>query len=262
MEIKNLSLLTLEGIWLLALVGAPTAGGQEPLRREILKWSEDDQISWLNSTLALGLPPDLDGALYSLTASKSSLTLPVIEKRIEEVLKSNAPTELFTDKSVDPQKFIALAVSTIEYLGNEPALRECAKLLHLDEKRFDSCVQRTLINAEDFRNPFLVAYQGLAIGDPALEARIAGWAEAKLSDKEPPPRNFGPRDPVPKTEFEIQQTRQSWAEALVDEYSGVLTDTQWRSDPIASRLTPSRAESLHNDMIRRTSEIIEKRTTR
>jgi hypothetical protein len=253
----------------LAAAQSQSISEQEPLARRILKWSEAEQIAWVNSTLTQGLPSDLGGILQGLADSKSALVLPLIEQKIEQVLRAGSPQELFTDKPIDPQKFVAFAVSAIEDAGNEQALREVSKLLHLDNKLFDDSVQMTLIKAEADGNPFPVAYQGFEIGDPALDARLAVWAEWELADKRPflPLRYLANRhpsyaEPKPVGDIPIANIRQLWAEALVDRYGGVLSEAQWRSDPIASRLPASMAQSLHNDMIRRTSEIMQKRVTR
>jgi hypothetical protein len=121
-------------------------------------------------------------------------------------------------------------------------------------------------------NPSVLAYQGFAIGDSALDTRLANWAEWEMTTgKRPalPPALLAKRqgrvvlvESPAESDGSIQQIRQLWAEALVDKYGGVLSEAQWRSDPIASRLPASMAQSLHNDMIRRTSEIMQKRVTR
>jgi len=253
----------------LAAAQQQTTSEQEPLAWRILKWSEADQVSWINTTLAMGIPPELGGALGSLAANKGSLTLPLIEQKIEEVLRSQSPLDLFIDKTIDTQKFIALAVSAITYEGDELALREVSKLLHLDAKRFDDAVEVTMI--ESRTNPFLLAYQGFAIGDPALDTRIAAWAEWELAanNKPPlPPALLAKRrgkvvliDPPPEPDGG-GATRQSWAEAMVAKYGGVPSEAQWQSDPIASRLSAPMARSLHDDMIGRASDIVQNRVKR
>jgi hypothetical protein len=243
----------------------------EPLAHQIVKWSEAEQAAWIRSTLDQGIPPDLGGAFGTLVLAKTDLALPLIEERIEQVLKSASPLDLFTDKSVDPQRFVAAALGSIEYVGNEQSLREVAKLLHVDEERFDDVVQRTMLGAAALRNPFPVAYQGFAIGDTLLDTRLAIWADWELAEKRPPfpasylaKRHYGyaSTDPSPEPDAEIQNIRRLWAEALVDRYGGVPSEAQWQGDPIVSRLTPAMAQSFHDDMIRRTSDLVQKRAKR
>jgi len=221
--------------------------------------------------LGQGALPDASGALGLLVASKPSVALPLIGLKIEEVLKSKSPLDLFTDKSVDPQRFVAFAAAAIEDAGNDQALREVGRLLRLDAERFDDAVQYTMIRATAVRNPFPLAYQGFAISDPALDTRLAIWAEWALAESRPPlpayylaKRRYGFSRTGPQREPKAatDEIRQLWAEALLDRYGGVPSDAQWQSDPIVSRLSASQAESLHNDMISRASEIVQKRVTR
>jgi hypothetical protein len=110
-----------------------------------------------------------------LIRTRGSLVLPMMERKIEEVLKSSSPLDCFTDKTVDPQRFVDLAASNIAHAGDEYALKEVSKLIALDEKRFDLLVRNTLLAAENRRNPFAVAYRGFEIGDPAVDKRIVAW---------------------------------------------------------------------------------------
>jgi hypothetical protein len=237
--------LTLATIGLAAITGRQSTFGQETLAWRILKWSEADQVSWINSTLDKGMPLDLGGVMNMLVLNKSSLTLPLIEKKIEEVLHSASPLECFTNKEVDPRYFVDIAALTITEAGDEQALREAGKLIKLDDKRFGKLVDRTLGHAQNRRNPFTLAYRGFEIGDPALDEKIMAWAEEQLANKD---------------QYAIVEVRRFWAEALLDKYRGVPVSSEWASDPIVSRLRAPQAASLHNEMIRFTSEAFEKRS--
>jgi hypothetical protein len=183
--------------------------------RRLLKASEAEQIAWVNSELDRGMPakPNAD-TLTMLVLNRSSVTLPLIERKIEQVLRSPSPSECFVDKSVAPQKFIDVAAATIAYAGDAEALKQLSKLIRIDEKRFGRLIDNTLGNARVHRNPFTVAYQGLELGDTAVDARIAAWAQFQLSEKRAPGRNFGPRTPEPVPESEVQLVRRMWAEAM------------------------------------------------
>jgi hypothetical protein len=145
-----------------------------------------------------------------------------------------------------------------------------SKLLRVDEKRFGYLVEQTLVAARTYGNPFPVAYQGFDIGDPAIDSRIASWAEKELLPPPPPPRGYS-RVPdgerfrqldIAAREGIIRDARTLWAEALVDKYGGVPSEAQWRSDPIVSRLKPSETDPVHDEMIRLTAEVVEKRAKR
>src|SRR4051812_16348491 len=82
---------------------SPIAIGQEQAWRRMLRASEAEQAEWISSDLARGMPvvdPD-SGILTMLVLNKSAVTLPLIEKKIEEVLRSTSGAECFSDKSVD-----------------------------------------------------------------------------------------------------------------------------------------------------------------
>jgi len=198
------------------------------------------------------------GVLTMLILNKSEVTLPLIERKIEEVLRSASPLECFTDKSVDPQKFVDLAAAMIVYAGDEQALKEASKLMKIDEKRFGWMVGRILQQAGPYRNPFSVAYRGFEIGDPAVDSRIAPWFESRLDRAEALVRQPG----VGATDFEVRRLRQWWGEAVVEKYGGVPTESQWTADPLAQRLTAPRAEVLHDDVMRAAREAVQKRSQR
>lgn len=102
-------------------------------------------------------------------------------------------------------------------------------------------------NSKDYahsHNPFAVAYTGLAIGDLAVEQRIAAWAELRLTvdpaeraRAEAAARPFGGRlAPSP-----VETMERAWADAMLDHHGGVPSEAQWISDPLASRLSASLA---------------------
>lgn len=236
----------------LVAVGAPVAlaqqvpaADQESLARRILGMSETDQIAYIRLDLDRGMPIAENEPLGTLIQGRSSLVLPMLEKKIEEVLKSPDPLDCFTDKTVNPQKFVDLAASAIPYAGDEQALKEIGKLIAIDEKRFGTLVNLALLNAVTRRNPFAVAYRGFEIGDPAVDKRIAGWAEEQLADK---------------SEFTQRQLKHMWAEAMADKYGSAPTEVNWANDPIASRIKPALAGALHDEMLRLSREAFERGT--
>jgi hypothetical protein len=247
-------------IALLALAGC-AAGQQAP--ESLLRASEAEQIAAVNAALGRGLPPD-DG-IAVLSFVKSSLVLPLIERKIEQVLNSSSPRDCFTDKTVDPNGFVTKAAWGMAGTGSEQALIEIAKLIKLDEKRFGRLVEVTLINSVDYstsHNPFVVAYSGLAIEDPLVQKLILSWAEKNLSvdaeeraRAEAAARGFGPTPPPPAEKME-----HLWAEAMIARYGAPPTEAQWTSDPIASRLSAPLAESLYRDLPRFAWEALQKRS--
>jgi hypothetical protein len=207
--------------------------------------SDADQIAYVNQRLNEGLPPAQDDAMGPLISSRSSLVVPIIEKKIEEVLKSPNPQECFTDKTVDSTRFVNVAAVSITEAGDEYALMAVSKLMALDAARFGIFVRNTLDEAETRQNPFLLAYKGFEIGDPAVENRILAWAEEQFHDD--------------TTEFRHGQLKHWWAEAMVEKYHHRPTETDWHFDPIASRVKRELADPFHDDVIRLAGEAYEKR---
>jgi hypothetical protein len=117
------------------------APAQESLANRILRMSEVEQIAYTSSALNHGLPADETGPLVMLILNRSSLVLPMMERKIEEVLNCASPPDCFTNKTVDPKRFVDLAAASIAYAGDEQALKEISKLIAIDEKRFGPLVQ-------------------------------------------------------------------------------------------------------------------------
>lgn len=167
------------------------------------------------------------------------------------MLTSASPLDYFSDKTVDPKKFVNLAGASIAHAANEEALRQLSKLMRLDEQRFGPFVEQTLLNTQDVWNPYTLAYRGFDIGDPAVDRRIVLWAEKRLSEEMQ-------RFSSPAYE-RVRRERRVWAEALVGRYGGPLTEQQWKTDPLVSRLKPELAVALHESMSRYAREVLEGR---
>jgi hypothetical protein len=207
---------------------------------------EPEQMAYINSVLDQGLQVDNTDPLIVLISVRSSLVLPMMERKIEEVMKSSSPLDLFADKTIDPQRFVDVAASNIAYAGDEYALTAASKLIALDEKRFDLLVRNTLAAAQNRRNPFTVAYRGFEIGDPAVDKRIVAWAGTQFA------QSLG-------IEFAQGQLKHWWAEAMAEKYGRVPNESDWADDPIASRIKPELAASLHDEILQLAAEAFEKR---
>ncbi len=81
----------------IALVAAPHAFGQDSPARRLLEATEADQITFVKSALDQGMPPDMGGRMGLLLLNRSSLALPLLEAKVEQVLKSDNPPACFTD---------------------------------------------------------------------------------------------------------------------------------------------------------------------
>jgi hypothetical protein len=212
--------------------------------RDLSQSSEASQREWIRSELDRGVLTPTD-TLGVLVLTNSSLAIPLIEKKIEEVLHSNSPADCFSDKSVNPNRFVDLAAGVIAYAADQEAMKAIDRLMKIDEERFGPLVASALWRSYGTGKTAALAYHGLDLGNAAMTHRIIEWVEPVLADA--------------NRRAAALSFKQWWADAMVGRYGGSPTDLQWASDPIASRLKPQLAESLHNDMIRLTVGAVQKR---
>lgn len=189
--------------------------GQEtiPPARTILDLGETEQVAFVIRTMDLGFPEDRADQMTMLIINRSVLVMPLLENRVVAELRSQSPSK----------HFIATATEMIAHAGDEQALRQISKLIAIDDKRFGSLVGRTLDNALSYQNPFIVGYRGLDMGAEALSRRIGAWAGSRLH---------------------TERMQLFWAEALLDRYGKVPADTEWLTDPLASRIEQSDSSAL------------------
>ena len=186
--------------------------------------------------------------------NKSEIALPLIEQKIEEVLRSRSVSSCFNDKSVDPKRFVGRAMLAIATAGDLEALKQSSKLIKIDEKRFGDMVDRTLSGALGYRNPFTVAYQGLELNDPVLDSRIGDWARAQLRER----THILPG----AAEAETLEVREWLAQAVVKRYGAAPSEKQWAKDPLISRLPPLLTAGLHDHVMSLAAEAAKKSPTR
>ena len=206
--------------------------------------SDAEQVALAKTVVDLGVRAgDPAEILQSLARGRSSLILPIVEQKIEAVLKSPEPRDCFTEKSINVDRSLLSMWLAIANVGRAEALREAGKLLKIDEKRFDRMVDQIMSNAVGEHKGFSLAYQGLEMDDPALTRRIVA-AMADVLEKERP--NIG----NPVFEGILIDARHQWAEAMVERYCGVPTANEWATDPLASRLDEKLVSAFYPDVYR------------
>ena len=210
-----------------------TMDGQEviPPARTILDIGESEQIAFINKTMELGFPENRADQMTMLSINRSAITLPLIEAKLEEALKSTST----------PTGFVDTASEMIAYAGDEQSLRAISKLMAIDERKFGPLVGRTLDNAGNWRNPFTVAYRGLEMGHESVSRYTAAWAESALAS---------------------DRMQRVWAEAMLDRYGKVPGETEWATDPIASQLKNRASPEFHQSVLRFAAEAQRKRDKR
>ena len=196
--------------------------------KSILRVSDADQVAFAKSVLEQHFPENEGDKFSLLLVNRSALVVPLIESRIESELGSDSRSE----------RFIDLASAMIAYAGDEHSLRAIRKLIGIDERRFGTFIGRTLDNAGKWGNPFGVAYQALELGDETVARYATAWAEAALLSN---------------------RMQRTWAEAMLDRYGKVPGDSEWATDPIASRLKDRASPELRQSVVRFATEAQSKR---
>lgn len=232
MDNRHVALLI--GLAAITVCGARQSHAQEARPDKLLALSDTEQIAFTNSFLDRGMPVGEDQGFLYLVRSRSSLILPIIENKIEQVLTSPNPHDCFSVKNVDPQKFVGMAAYRIADAADEQGLKETSKLLKLDEKRF-GWMPESMLSHLASRNPFILAYKGTDIGNPALNRGIGRYADAMFRQRTPDHPN---------------SLERRWADVMVDRYRGVPIQSEWATDPIVSHMTPAIVESMRRDMLR------------
>jgi hypothetical protein len=197
----------------IAIVFVGLASAQTPAARAILDRPENEQVQFVNQTMAAGFPAERMGAMTMLILNRSALVLPLLERRVETELRSRTPSK----------EFIETATEMIAYAGDEQSLRAISRLMTIDEGRFGGQVGRTLDNASSFRNPFTVAYRGCALGDEAVARRVGAWSEGALGSV---------------------RMQRMFREAMAAEYGHAPGEAEWASDAIASQLGSALRQEL------------------
>jgi hypothetical protein len=201
---RVLRVLALYGASVL-LGGAQTFSINNQLE-DIAQWSEAHQTAWINWYLDQGMPPPT-GTLGVLVHQRSDLAVPLLEKKIEEVLHAKSPADCFSDKAADPNRFVFGAASIIASSADRQGMKAIDKLMRINEERFGGFVTDALSAAYGRENPVKVAYEGLDLGNPGMDRRIVEWIAPLLYDKKSPTA--------------AAQLKQWWADAILDRYSVV-----------------------------------------
>jgi hypothetical protein len=199
--------------------------------RAILDLTEAEQISFIEATMEGGFPEDRADEMTMLIINRSAVAVPLIAAKLEQVLNSPFPSK----------RFIDVASEMVAYAGDEQSLRAISKLIQLDETRFGRLIGRTIDNAGNWRNSFLVAYSAVDLGDPVVARYATEWAGSAMAST---------------------RTQRAWAEAMVARYGRVPDESVWATDPIASQLKDRAAPELRQSILRFAAEAQSKREKR
>ena len=210
----------------------------------LLKLSEAEQKAYVNSAFDHGLPQATVNTVTTLIRERSATLAPVLGDRVVEALKSPKPIDCFVDKTVDPQASIMAAASAIAYAADENALKELAKILAVDDRRFGWLIGYALSDGGS-RNFFPVAYKGLEIRSAPLEAKMIAWIDKQIQD-----------DP----DAADSQLKTWWADALVERLGHAASATDWANDPLVKKIKPELAQLERDPVLQLSAQEAQRRT--
>lgn len=222
---------------LLAALAQQRADDGNPLDK-FLHLSDSDAIIYMNTAFDHGMAPEFTAGLPAILRRHSAAVLPILERRIEEALRSPNPLDAFSDKTVDARMAITTAAASIAFPENEYSLKEISKLLAIDDQRFGWLVGNALVGAGE-KNYVGLIYHGFDLGSEPLNRRMIALMEGMFSST-----SVGG----------IDQLKHWWAEAMIEKYGHATTEVDWANDPIATHLNQKLAWSLHDEVLRLCAE--------
>jgi len=227
-------------------IAASAALAQAPSSEvaRLLKLSDAEQKAYVNSAFDHGLPQASVDSVTSLIRARSAVLAPVLGDRIVEALKSKSPIDCFTDKTVEPAAAIMAAASAIAYAADANALKELARFLAIDDRKFGWLVGYALSDGGS-RNFFPVAYKGYEIASAPLEARMTTWIEKQLQE------DYTLNEPKLPT---------WWAAAMVERLGHAPGPADWADDPIVKKLKPEVTQPIRADVLKIAAEEDKRKT--
>ncbi|WP_321476053.1 hypothetical protein [uncultured Paludibaculum sp.] len=163
----------------------------------------------LQEALSRKFPPILVDRLAVLLANRSADVIPGLAAYIQRQLSLPA-----TDGD---GRMIQLAAYLLAYAGDDNALRAIETLIGLDPVRFTPFVQMTLNNAQNWGNPFDLAYRAMETGTAAVRLEVRKWVRARATSR---------------------MSQQFWAASMKERYPNGLTAAVLENDPLLDLLEP------------------------
>ena len=204
--------------FILPIIVLGVASAQQiPTSREIVQYSQEQAETLIQETIHQKFPPVLVDRLAVLLINRPAEFVPR--------LTAYVGSQYRLDAAAREERLISTAASLVAYTGDAAALRAVEELIALDPARFTPLVQSTLNNAQNWRNPYDIAYRAAESGGEIVRAELEKWIQSR-------------------TDSWVSQ--RYWAAAMNERYPGGLTETVLSSDPLAVMLKPeTRAITLN-----------------
>lgn len=180
---------------------------QTPTSRQIVEYSQEQAEALIQEAIDQEFPPVLVDRLAVLLINRPAEFVPRLAAFIASQYR--------LDAAARKERPVATAASLVAYAGHEAALRAVEELIALDQERFTPLVQSTLNCAQNWRNPYDVAYRAAENGDGVLRGELRKWLHSR-------------------TESPVSQ--RYWALAMNERYPGGLSEAVFERDPLVSML--------------------------
>ena len=170
--------------------------------------------------------------LLMLSIQHSDVAIPELQRRLSVFSRQSRKT-LTANATIQ--------ADALAYVANGPAVDALCDLCAGNADLFCPYLERSLDYAEGRLNPFTLAYRVIAKPEAVVQDAAIHWANSMIG---------------------FPHFRQRLAEAMLDRYGEVPGETEWATDPIASRLKDRTSPELRQSVLRFAAEAQSKRKKR
>jgi hypothetical protein len=167
--------------------------------------------------------------LLMLAIQHSDLAVPELKRRL--IAYGQQPRKTLGGSTT-------IHADALAYVANGLAVDALCDLCAENPGLFCSYLERSLDYAEGRLNPFTLAYRAIARPEAVVQDAAIHWADSMIG---------------------FPHFRQRLAEAMLDRYGKVPSETEWAQDPIASRLKTGASSELWQSVLRFAAEVQRKR---
>jgi hypothetical protein len=168
--------------------------------------------------------------LLTFAIQHSDIAVPELKRRLSAYSQQSRKT--LTGNA-------GLHADALAYMANALAVDALCDLCAGNADLFCPYLERSLDYAEGRSNPFTLAYHTVAKPEAVVQGATIHWADSMIG---------------------FPHFRQRLAEAMLDRYGKVPGDSEWATDPIASRLKDRASTELRQSVVRLAVEAQNKRT--
>jgi hypothetical protein len=195
-------------------------------RSPVLAWTPEEIRTHLSTESYRDLTAEEADDLYLLARAQPEITVPFFETVLQSSLERGALSQEQTVQVID----------LLSYSASDAGLKALSRLVaRSGSPLLAQSVSRLLDYADGWSNSYSLAYQAMALGNPAVERQVLDWVRDRTD------RGHGFAD---------------WASAIVQSHPGAApVEGLVAGDPILSRLTSGQApEGLRSELEKQARE--------